>query len=193
MTLPSSYFWIHSTIFSWQSCLDEEFPHCDPLSCTERIHGFLQEQLVSFSFLKLFKCQLWTYCAFKSELCTSFLERVSGEARYLFSFLFSRLECLILLFIQSHLLFVFGCAGSSLLCAGFLWLGWAGEQALLFTEVCRLRCGTCPWGFLQALGARASVVWPPSWVRTSSSGAWADLLCCTWDLPDQEPNLSLLL
>ncbi|XDB50653.1 hypothetical protein ABFV05_004269 [Capra hircus] len=28
-----------------KSCLDEEFPHCDPLSCTERIHQFLQEQL----------------------------------------------------------------------------------------------------------------------------------------------------
>lgn len=28
-----------------KSCLDEEFPHCDPLSCTERINQFLQEQL----------------------------------------------------------------------------------------------------------------------------------------------------
>ena len=85
VTLLSSYFWIYSTIFSWQSCLDEEFPHCDPLSCTERIHQFLQEQLVSFSFLKLFKCQLWTYCASigKLDLYTNFLERLSGEARYL--------------------------------------------------------------------------------------------------------------
>ncbi|MXQ80006.1 hypothetical protein E5288_WYG013810 [Bos mutus] len=34
---------LHGLLF--QSCLDEEFPHCDPLSCTERIHQFLQEQL----------------------------------------------------------------------------------------------------------------------------------------------------
>ncbi|XP_030686414.2 inositol 1,4,5-triphosphate receptor associated 2 isoform X1 [Globicephala melas] len=34
---------LHGLLF--QSCLDEEFPHYDPLSCTDRIHQPLQEQL----------------------------------------------------------------------------------------------------------------------------------------------------
>ena len=87
-------------------------------------------------------------------------------------------------------LFIFGCVGSSLLCAGFLWLRRAGA-----TLRCGVRASHCR-GFsccrARALGAQASVVvarglsscglWALE-LRLSSCGARALLLHGMWDLP----------
>ena len=92
-------------------------------------------------------------------------------------------------------LFVFGCVGSSLLCAGFLQLWRVG--ATLRCGVRASHCGGFSCCRAQALGTRASVV-VASGVsscgsqavehRLSSCGAWALLLHGMWDFPDQGSN-----
>ena len=95
------------------------------------------------------------------------------------------LECVFRVFFKKINLFVFifGCVGSSLLCAGFLQLRRAGAT---------LRCGaraSCCRGFsccgTWALGAQASVVVAHGLQarRLSSCGARAQLLHGMWDLP----------
>ena len=87
-------------------------------------------------------------------------------------------------------LFIFGCVGSLLLCAGFLQLWQAGA-----TLHCGVRASHC--GGFSCCGARALGAWASVVVafrlsscgsralehRLSSCGAWASLLCSMWDLP----------
>ena len=71
------------------------------------------------------------------------------------------------LFFKELILFIFGCVGSSLLCAGFLQLQRAG--ATLLCGVRASHCGSFSCG-AWALGPRASVVVA---CRLSSCGSWA--------------------
>ena len=84
----------------------------------------------------------------------------------------------ILFFFFLIYLFIFGCAGSSLLRTGFLQLQRAGA-----TLRCGARASHCG-GFsccrARALGMRVSVIVAH---RLSSCGAWAQLLRGMWDLP----------
>ena len=72
-------------------------------------------------------------------------------------------------------LFIFGCVGSSLLCAGFLQLLRAGT-----TLRCGARASRC--GGFSFCGARALGEWALE-RRLSACGEWAQLLCGMWDLP----------
>ena len=96
-------------------------------------------------------------------------------------------ELLALFFLN---LFIFGCVGSSLLCAGFLQLRRAG--ATLCCGVWVSHCGGFSYCGAQALGAQASVVVARGLRscgsqalerRLSSCGARAQLLHGMWDLP----------
>ena len=75
-------------------------------------------------------------------------------------------------------LFIFGCVGSSLLCAGFLQLQRAG--ATLPSSAGASHCGSFSCCGAQALGARASVVVAHG---LSRCGMRAQLLRSMWDLP----------
>ena len=81
---------------------------------------------------------------------------------------------------------IFGCAGSLLLHAGFLWLQWAG---LVFLIVCRLLVRWRPsWrtdlgaGLQQLQPVGSAVVAYRFRGRLRSCGAWAQLLHNMWNL-----------
>ena len=87
-------------------------------------------------------------------------------------------------------LFIFGCIGSLLLRAGFLWLRQAG--ATLRCGARASHCGGLSLCGARMLGAPASVVVTPGLSshsaralehRFSSCGVWAQLLCSMWDPP----------
>ena len=92
-------------------------------------------------------------------------------------------------------LFIFGCIGCSLLCAGFLQLRRAGA-----TLCCGARASHCsgfPCCGTWALGTWASAVAARGLSscgsqalerRLSSCGAWAQLLRGMWDLPGPGPE-----
>ena len=89
-----------------------------------------------------------------------------------------------------YLFIIFGCVGSSLLCAVFLQLRRAGTT--LHCGVRASHCGGFPCCGARALDARASVVVACVLSscgsqtlerRLSSCGTWAQLLCGMWDLP----------
>ena len=90
----------------------------------------------------------------------------------------------------SFIFLIFGCVGSSFLCAGFLQLWRAG--ATLRCGAWVSRCRGFPCCGAQALGVRASVVVAHGLsscgsraleCRLSSCGSWAQLLHGMWDLP----------
>ena len=85
--------------------------------------------------------------------------------------------------------FIFGCVGSSLLCAGFLWLWRAGATLRCGVQVSHCSGFSCCGA--RALGAWASVVVAHGLSscgtralerRLSSCGARAQLLCGMWDV-----------
>ena len=92
--------------------------------------------------------------------------------------------------INLFIYFIFGCVGSSLLRAGFLWLRRAGTILCYGVRVSHCSGFSCCGA--RALGSRASVVAVRrlsscgSWAlecRLSNCGTWASLLRGMWDLP----------
>ena len=127
------------------------------------------------------------YTVFNIWACHHLINPINPTTGYLVLFFFLN---------KFIYLFIFGCVGSLLLCAGFLQLRRAGA-----TLCCGARASHCG-GFsccgAQAVGSWASVVAARrlrscgSWAlecRFSSCGAWAQLLCGMWDLrrPGMEP------
>ena len=93
-------------------------------------------------------------------------------------------------FLKFIYLFIFGCVGSSLLCAGFLQLRRAG--ATLHCGVCASHCSGFSCCAAPSMGAQASVVVARGLsscgsraleCRLSSYGAGAQLLRSMWDHP----------
>ena len=87
-------------------------------------------------------------------------------------------------------IFVFGCIGSSLLCAGFLQLRRTG--ATLHCGAWASHCGgfsccgawaLCAWASVVVARGHSSCGSQALKHRMSSCGAWAQLLCSMWDLP----------